>query len=110
MSKVALRRAIVALKRRIFESKRVRHAIQESFARVLAAEIWLMDGEHEEAVGLLEKVTGAHAELAKSYLRLLEGDEWAKACGQALWAVRDFDLAIQSCLGLATCFKCCFER
>ena len=102
MSKVALRRAIVALEAKDFSKvKEFAMQSQESFARVLAAEIWLMDGEHEEAVGLLEKVTGAHAELAKSYLRLLEGDEWAKAYAeaQALWAVRDFDLAIQSVSG-----------
>ena len=39
----------------------------------------------------LEKVGGAHRSLAKSYFKLLDGDEWSQAYAeaQALWALRE---------------------
>ena len=101
-SQIALRRALVALESKDFSKvKEFAQQSTESFAYILVAEISLMDGEHEEAATALEQVNGSHASLAQSYLRLLEGDEWSKAYAeaQALWAVRDFDLAIQSVSG-----------
>ena len=101
-SEISLRRALVALEAKDFSKvKEMALKSTESFAYILAAEISLMDGEHDEAMGYLEKVTGSHSSLAKEYLRLLEGDEWSKsyAEAQALWAVRDYDLAIQSVAG-----------
>ena len=101
-SQIALRKALVALHAKDF-SKAKQKALesQEDFAMILAAEISLMDGEYDEAITYLEKVGGSHRSLAKSYLKLLDGDEWSQAYAeaQALWALRDFDLAIQSVAG-----------
>ena len=102
LSQVALRKALVALEARDFsKAKEMAITSQEDFAMVLAAEISLMDGEYDEAIEYLEKVGGEHRTLAKSYLKLLDGDEWSQAYAeaQALWALRDFDLAIQSVAG-----------
>ena len=102
LSQVALRKALVALEARDFsKAKEMAITSQEDFAMVLAAEISLMDGEYDEAIDYLEKVGGEHRSLAKSYLKLLDGDEWSQAYAeaQALWALRDFDLAIQSVAG-----------
>ena len=101
-SQIALRRALVALAAKDFsKAKEIALTSNEDFASVLAAEISLMDGEYEEAVGYLEKVGGAHKSLARQYLKLLDGNEWSQAYAeaQALWALRDFDLAIQSVAG-----------
>lgn len=101
-SQIALRKALVALQAKDFsKAKEVALGSQEDFAMVLVAEISLMDGEYDEAITYLEKVGGAHRNLAKSYLKLLDGDEWSQAYAeaQALWALRDFDLAIQSVAG-----------
>ena len=101
-SEIALRKALVALQAKDFsKAKEMALTSQEDFAKILAAEISLMDGEYDEAIGYLEKVGGAHRTLAKSYLKLLDGNEWSQAYAeaQALWALRDFDLAIQSVAG-----------
>ena len=102
LSQIALRKALVALEAKDFsKAKEMAINSQEDFAMVLAAEISLMDGEYDEAIEYLEKVGGEHRNLAKSYLKLLDGDEWSQAYAeaQALWALRDFDLAIQSVAG-----------
>jgi tetratricopeptide (TPR) repeat protein len=101
-SQIALRKALVALQAKDFsKAKEMAQTSQEDFAKILAAEISLMDGEYDEAIGFLEKVGGTHRALAKSYLKLLDGNEWSQAYAeaQALWALRDFDLAIQSVAG-----------
>lgn len=101
-SQIALRKALVALQAKDFsKAKEMALTSQEDFAKILAAEISLMDGEYDEAIGYLEKVGGSHRALAKSYLKLLDGNEWSQAYAeaQALWALRDFDLAIQSVAG-----------
>ena len=101
-SQIGLRKALVALEAKDFsKAKEMAISSQEDFAMVLAAEISLMDGEYDEAIEYLEKVGGEHRSIAKSYLKLLDGDEWSQAYAeaQALWALRDFDLAIQSVAG-----------
>ena len=101
-SEIALRKALVALEAKDFsKAKEMALTSKEEFALVLAAEISLMDGEYEEAIEYLEKVGGSHQALAKQYLELLDGNEWSQAYAeaQALWALRDFDLAIQSVAG-----------
>ncbi len=101
-SQIALRKALIALQNKDFsKAKEKALTSNEDFAKILAAEISLMDGEYEEAVEYLEKVGGSHKNLAKKYLKLLDGDEWSQAYAeaQALWALRDFDLAIQSVAG-----------
>jgi tetratricopeptide (TPR) repeat protein len=102
LSQIALRRALVATQAKDFsKAKELALSSQEDFAKILAAEISLMDGEYDDAIGYLEKVGGAHQSLAKDYLKLLDGNEWSQAYAeaQALWALRDFDLAIQSVAG-----------
>ena len=78
-NQVALRKALVALEARDFsKAKEMAITSQEDFAMVLAAEISLMDGEYDEAIEYLEKVGGEHQAPAKSYLKLLDGDEWSR--------------------------------
>ena len=101
-SEIALRKALVALEAKDFsKAKEMALLSNEDFSHILAAEISLMDGEYEEAIEYLEKVAGSHQALAKQYLKLLDGNEWSQAYAeaQALWALRDFDLAIQSVAG-----------
>ena len=93
-----LRKALVALQAKDFLKRRELPS-QEDFAMILAAEISLMDGEYDSD-HLFGKGRWCHRSLAKS-LELLDGDEWSQAYAeaQALWALRDFDLAIQSVAG-----------
>lgn len=98
---VSLRRAFVAVEQKEYSTAQ-QHALTSKLdlGKILAAEIYLIDGETEEAVKLLEEVsTQPSKKLAKKYLNLLESDNsWlpSYAEAQASWALKDYELAVRS--------------
>ena len=98
---VYLRRAFVVVEQKEY-SVAQQHALASKldFGKVLAAEIFLIDGETEEAIKLLKNVSGNPSKkLATQYLTLLESDNsWLPpyAEAQASWALKDYELAVRS--------------
>ena len=102
---ILLRRAIIAVRKQDFETAQAL-AKQSStdFGKILAAEIYLIDGDAEEAIGLLDGVSSSeHKKLASNYLQLLRHEsDWMQSLAesQAAWALRDYKLAVKSASGL----------
>ena len=98
---IYLRRAFVAVEQKEY-SVAQQHALASSLdlGRLLAAEIYLIDGETDKAVELLKQVSAQPGKkLAKQYLSLLESDNsWlpSYAEAQASWALKDYELAVRS--------------
>ena len=98
---LSLRRALVAVEQKEYSTAQ-QHALASNldFGKVLASEIYLIDGEGDKAIDLLKSVSSQPSKkLAKRYLKLLESeDPWVQsyAEAQASWALKDYELAVRS--------------
>jgi len=103
---IALRRALVALEAgNLDDARNFGEASQKAFGRLIAAEVYLLDGEIEQATPLLVAVkAGASpqiSKLAEDYLSLLRDPDprvFGLAESEALWALGDGELAIRPAL------------
>ena len=100
-----LRRAIIAQQQQEY-AKAQQHALdsQTDFGLLLAAEVYLIDGEKEESLKLLKKISSRQEErAARQYIRLLEDENlWvgSLAEAQASWALKDYVLGVRSVQGV----------
>ena len=96
-----LRKAIVKITAGQFDqAKDFAQQSNSDFGKIIAAEVSLLDGEVDDAIGFLEGVSSSQYKiLAKDYLSLLNSEYTALqdlAEAQASWALKEYRLAIDS--------------
>ena len=102
---ILLRRAIIAVRKQDFETAQaLAKQSNTDFGKILAAEIYLLDTETDEALELLDSVSASeHKKLVSNYIQLLRHESpWMQSLAesQAAWALRDYKLAVKSASGL----------